>query len=193
MPPSIEKLEGNGAVKATMLAAHLAWAEQHVTGAKTALRDRVGAEAARFLEGALLATLWVPLRELVEIDRAIAGVVDMPEAEVYRAMGRHSAELNLGGVYRIFVKREPHRFFQRMMLLHDRFQSFGRPLYQETGEHSGRLQLEGCEEFSPVYCASARGYYEGVLEMMKVPGPIVVVERTCQCAGEAACLYELSW
>ena len=84
-------------------------------------------------------------------------------------------------------------FGRAVTTLHDRFQSFGRPVYEEVRDRRGRLCLEGCAEYSPVYCDSARGYYEGALEMMKVPGPIRVVETACQCAGEPACLYELSW
>ena len=41
-------------------------------------------------------------------------------------------------------------------------------------------------------CRSAAGYYEGALEMMKVPGPIKVQETACQCAGDDACVFDLA-
>ena len=188
-----EKLDGSGTVKATMLEAHLDWAEQQVEGAAEKLRQRVDGEARGLLSGSLLATAWIPLRDLVAVDRAIAELVGGSLLEVCRSMGRHSAEVNLGGVYKIFVKDEPHRFFRRMTVLHERFQSFGSPVYEELGDRAGRLRLEGCEEYSPVYCASALGYYETALRMMKVPGPIAVAETSCQCAGDPVCQYELSW
>jgi predicted hydrocarbon binding protein len=80
-----------------------------------------------------------------------------------------------------------------MSFLHRRFMNFGRSTYEQTGERSGRVRLEEYEEYSPVICASGRGYYEGALKTMKVPGPIRVEERTCQCAGDPACVYELAW
>jgi predicted hydrocarbon binding protein len=29
--------------------------------------------------------------------------------------------------------------------------------------------------------------------MMKVPGPVVVREVACHCAGDDACVFEMSW
>jgi hypothetical protein len=80
-----------------------------------------------------------------------------------------------------------------MTLLHGRFQSFGRPVYERTGERSGTIRIEGCDQYSPVYCASALGYYEGALRMMHVPGPVRAEESSCQCAGDAVCRYTLAW
>jgi predicted hydrocarbon binding protein len=130
----------------------------------------------------------------VRIDRAIAEVVAGESLEeTLRQMGRHSAVVNLGGVYKIFVKDEPHRFFKRMTTLHGRFQSFGEPAYEEITEKSGRIQIEGCNEYSKIYCWSALGYYQGALEMMKVPGPIKAVEASCQCEGDPNCVFDLHW
>ena len=55
------------------------------------------------------------------------------------------------------------------------------------------MRHEGYEEYSPVYCASALGYFEGALRLMKVPGPVHVFEVSCQCAGDPACVFDLSW
>ena len=86
-----------------------------------------------------------------------------------------------------------HQFFDHMDHLHHTFQNFGRSSYTRGGERSGRIRLEGYHEFSPVYCQSGVGYYEQALRMMKAPGPIRVIETACQCLGEPACVYELSW
>lgn len=44
-----------------------------------------------------------------------------------------------------------------------------------------------------MFCLSGLGYYESALELMRVPGPLQVEESACQCAGDPACLYDLSW
>lgn len=176
-----------------MLLAHLDWAESRFPGAAGELARRVGTESRQLLGGRLLATQWVPFARCVEIDRAIAALAGGDEREVWRSLGNHSASINLGGVYKAFVKRQPHRFFERMTVLHNRFQSFGQPVYEETGERSGRIRIEQCAQYSQVYCASALGYYEGALEMMKVPGPVEARETMCQCAGDPICLYRLAW
>ena len=55
------------------------------------------------------------------------------------------------------------------------------------------VRIDGYEEWSPVFCESGIGYCEGALEMMGVPGRPSVVEVTCQCAGDPACVFELAW
>jgi hypothetical protein len=151
------------------------------------------AESANFLAHPPLATDWVPLRCLIAIDTAIASVAGGRPAEVYRALGRHSAVVNLQGVYKAFIKEEPHRFFEQQALLHRRFQNFGTASYERSGPQSGRLRIEGYENPAPVFCASGRGYFEGALEMMKVPGPIQCSEVLCQCSGDPQCLFHLGW
>ena len=185
MPQLTEHLDGPGALKATMLQAHLAWAEKRIPGAAAKLAPRVAEESRPFLGEALLATQWVPFSSFVEIDRTIAELVGGPEVEVWRQMGRHSASVNLGGVYTAFVKAEPHRFIQRMTILHGRFQSFGRPLYQETGERSGRIQIDECEQFSPVYCATLRTLPSGSLNhaILAPPGAVQIPSSSCSSSG----------
>jgi uncharacterized protein (TIGR02265 family) len=193
MKPRSEKLGTHAAVKGTMAEAHLAWAEARVPDARARLEARLGAECVGFVKTRLLATDWVPLHCLVAIDRAIAVLLGGDASAVFRELGHHSATLNLGGVYKNFVADEPHRFFQQMTLLHGRFQNFGHSAYVKTGDRSGRIRIDGYEEYSPVFCASGTGYMEGALEMLKAPGRPSVAEVECQCAGDPACVYELSW
>jgi uncharacterized protein (TIGR02265 family) len=188
-----EKLDGPAAVKGTLVQAHLRWAEEQIADARTQLVPQLEGQCRDLVIRGILATDWIPLRCLVQIDRALAQMTDLEAETAFAAMGRHSAEQNLRGVYRNFVAQEPHQFFEQMSFLHRRFMNFGRSTYEQTGERSGRVRLEEYVEYSPVVCASGRGYYEGALKTMKVPGPIRVEERTCQCAGDPACVYELAW
>lgn len=189
-----EHLVGKAAVKGTMVTAHLAWAQDALrTDPAPRLAGRLSPEAAAVVSHAVLATDWVKLKVLCEIDSALAALVGGAPEETLRRMGRHSAEKNLAGVYRNFVEDEPHRFFEKMALLHGRFQNFGSTRYERIADRAGRISVEGYEEYSPVFCASALGYYEGALVMMKVPGPLKVAETTCQCAGDPACWFDLAW
>jgi uncharacterized protein (TIGR02265 family) len=193
MNPRAEKLGTHASVKGTMVEAHLAWAESQVRDARSRLEALLGPDCVGFTKTKLLATDWIPFHCLVAMDRAIAGLVGGDPSTVFRKLGRHSAALNLGGVYKNFVADEPHRFFQQMTLLHRRFQNFGNSAYVKTGDRSGRIRIDGCEEYSPVFCAGGAGYVEGALEMMKAPGQPSVVEVACRCAGDPACVFDLSW
>jgi hypothetical protein len=186
-----ELLGGPAAVKATMLHAHLAWAEKGLRDVKLLL-PHLDPQAAKLL-GRTFSTAWVPFASIVQIDRAIAAVSGGPAERVYRDLGRHSASINLSGVYKTFISTEPHRFFEQMGLLHGQFQNFGRSRYEKTGERSGNMIFEGYTEYSPVYCTSALGYFEEALKMMRAPGPVVVTETACQCAGDGRCVFQMSW
>jgi predicted hydrocarbon binding protein len=193
MKDRLDRLGTQAAVKGTMVEAHLAWLLIQRPDGVRQLPSRLDEETRRLLADGLLATSWVPFRCLIAVDRAIASVMGGPAEPVFRSLGRHSAVVNLGGVYKNYVSEEPHRFFTQMTRLHDRFQNFGRSLYERVDERAGRIRIEGYQEYSPCFCASGLGYYEGALHMMKVPGPVRCLETSCQCAGDPACLFDLSW
>ncbi len=188
-----ERLNDTAAVKGTMLRAHLSWAAEHLGDLKTALVPRLSPSAATLVTQHVLATDWVLFRTLVEIDRAVAEASGGSPETTFDALGRESARVNLAGAYRAYVSSEPHRFFEKSSLLHDRFQNFGHCLYERTGERSGRMTMTEYPVHSPVFCATGRGYYAEALALMHAPGPIEVSESSCLCGGGAACVFELSW
>ena len=189
-----EKLGTKAKVSATILQAHLSWAEEKWGQAAAARLGPVLEDEARSLVGRSLApTEQILFRDLVRVARGIAAVDGGDQETVYFELGRHSARLNLGGAYKSFVPETPHRFFEQMNFLHRTFQNFGQSTYEKVGARSGRIRLEEYAEYSPMFCISGRGYYEEALRMMKAPGPISVTETTCQCAGDAHCMFELSW
>ena len=189
-----EKLGGKASVKGTMLQSRVSWIGKNITQGMAGIEPHLDGESFALLNRLLVrGTEWIPFCRLIQIDRAIAAAVGGPPESVYHELGRHSASLNLGSVYKLFISTEPHESFQRMALLHNRFQNFGRLAYNKVGHRSGRITMQDYYEYSPVYCASALGYYEEALRIMKAPGPIVVTETSCQCAGEDMCLFELKW
>ena len=188
-----EHLTGAAQVKGTMIQAHVNWLSKRGTDPATALVAHLPAEAAKLVAHGVLATSWVPLTSLIAVDRAIALVAKGNPDDVYRELGRFSATSNLSGIYAGFVSDEPHRFFEKQARLHDRFQNFGASTYKVLGPRSGQMRLTKYTEYSPVFCLSAVGYYQGALETMKAPGPIRVRETECTCAGDAACAFDLAW
>lgn len=187
-----EKLGTQAAVKGTMLQAHLEWAAANL-GPDWAAHAALDAQATVYATRGVLATDWVPLASLVRIDRAIAAAAGGAPERTFHRLGHYSATRNLAGAYKGFVQEEPHRFFEQTAVLHSRFQNFGRFRYERTGDRRGLVRLDGYDEYSPVYCASGAGYYEGALATMGAPGPIAAVEKTCICKGDEACTFELAW
>jgi uncharacterized protein (TIGR02265 family) len=189
-----EKLGDKAKVSATILQAHLSWAEQK-WGQPVAerLATILDGEAQDLVSRPLAPTDQILLRDLVRIARGIVAVDGGDPDAIFEELGRHSARLNLGGAYKSFMPETPHRFFEQMNFLHRTFQNFGRSTYEKLGPRSCRITLVEYAEYSPMFCLSGRGYYEEALRMMKAPGPISVEETSCQCAGDASCVFELSW
>jgi hypothetical protein len=186
-----EKLGESGAVKGTMVHAHLAWAAEHLPDAEHALPSTISNASRAVITNGVLATDWIPFRCLVDLDRAIATLAGGDPNAVFRSLGRHSAAMNLKGPYRAFVADDPHRVFERTALLHERFQNFGRSSYERCEPRAGRIRVEGCEEYSPVFCESALGFYEGALEALETPGRCA--ETHCMCSGDELCVFEMEW
>ena len=187
-----ERLAQEAVVKGTMIQAHLAWIEGRFADARERLLARLSSDSAQYVRRAILATDWIPLCTLVEVDKAIAEIAGGAPQAVFRELGRHSATTNLSGAYKTFAPEDPHRFFEQMTLLHRRFQNFGTSTYEPQGERAGRIRIEGSDSYSPVFCGSSVGYYEGVLAVMNLP-PVRCVETRCQAAGSECCEFDIAW
>jgi hypothetical protein len=189
-----ERLNDSGRVVGSVLRAHLKWAGKRWPDTLAVLTPHLAPEDRELVEHPPTEVNdTVLFSSLVRIDRGIASAAGGDADAIFRALGAHSAELNLAGLYNHYEPGEPHQLFTSMSFLHRTFQTFGRSTYERLGDRSGRIRIEGYDEYSPVFCESGRGYYEEALHMMHAPGPISVREVTCQCAREVACLFEMSW
>jgi uncharacterized protein (TIGR02265 family) len=189
-----EKLGDKAKVSASILQAHLSWAEDKWGQAAAArLSPVLDADALALVTRPLAPTDQILFRDLVRVARGIVAADGGDRDLIFEELGRHSARLNLDGAYKSFVPETPHRFFEQMNFLHRTFQNFGRSSYEKQGPRSGRMRLEDYAEYSPMFCISGRGYYGETLRMMKAPGPISVTETSCQCAGDESCTFEMSW
>ncbi|HSP17513.1 MAG TPA: 4-vinyl reductase [Thermoanaerobaculia bacterium] len=187
--PALREVLHGGRVKGGMVRAHLDWLRRNQgEGALVelihSLSPRVAAEI-----GAALPSSWVSFEAVVALDRAIAKQYGN---NVLKDLGRFSARINLDTTYRLYKREDIHEFFSRSASLHSQFQDFGTAEYERTGDHSGRMTHGHYACFSPVYCASAIGYYE---EALRVHGGrnVIVTETSCQCGGDSTCTFVLRW
>ena len=191
--PQTDRFDDKAMVKGTMLRAHLSWAANRFGNDLEPVRRAFPPPPPAFLTKLVLPTDWIPFSDLIALDRAVATAAGGDPVATWFALGRHSAALNLTGVYKSFISGEPHRFFDRMAGLHHQFQTFGRSVYERLGERSGRIRMESPTAWSEVYCASGRGYYEEALRLLQAPGPVVVRHSSCAALGDPSCVFELSW
>ena len=181
-----------GHVKGGIIRSHLQWVRDYHGDAAA---ERVVAalpEEARAEVGSAVASAWCKFSTVVALDRAIEAMFSRGAGLFLRELGRYSAHLNLTGAYRLFKSNELHEFFRRSVLLHRQFQDFGRVTYEQRCETSGVMIHSHYPCFSLVYCHSAIGYYEQAI-VLHGAKPHLVIETTCQCAGDDACTFEMEW
>jgi predicted hydrocarbon binding protein len=138
-----------------------------------------------------LASSWCEFESLVELDRTIHEELKGKHPHVLALIGAASAELGIGKIYRSLDSAELVHFFETNALFHDQYQKFGTVHFERTPS-GGRMIYSNYPCYSPIFCASAFGYF---LESILRHGGSEpnVSETKCQCHGDATCTFEMSW
>ena len=138
-----------------------------------------------------LASSWCEFESLMELDHAISDELKATYPNVLALIGAASAELGIGRVYRSLDSEELEKFLENNALFHDQYQKFGHVKFEKTPS-GGRMIYSNYPCYSPLYCASAIGFFqESILRHGGVDPN--VVETKCQCHGDRTCTFEMSW
>ena len=181
-----------GRINGAIVKSHIKWVRDYRGDAAVAkvlatLPVEMGMEVS-----AARASGWVSFESLILLDRAIERLFARGRSLFQRELGRYSAHLNLANTIFPLRGEELHRFLRCSAVLHGRFQDFGAVSYRQTSPNGGEMIHTGYPCYSSVYCQSALGYYEQLI-VEHGATPFLVMERTCQCAGDESCTFELAW
>src|SRR5262245_46045058 len=133
-----------------------------------------------------------PFATLLALDRTIAAVLtDLGEA-VYDRLGETVARLHSEwlGEHKSLVS--PHAFLSRLADDHHRLHNFGRASYRRVGFNEAEISYARYPGADPIYCRSGRAFLRASIELLMGPG-IRLDEALCQCRGDAACVYAITW
>jgi hypothetical protein len=138
-----------------------------------------------------LASAWCEFASLIELDRAAHERLKATHPNVLALIGAASAELGIGKVYKILDSNELTKFLENNALFHNQYQKFGRVKFERT-PNGARMIYSDYPCYSPLYCASAFGYF---LESILRHGGTepAVTEPRCQCLGDSTCTFEMTW
>lgn len=138
-----------------------------------------------------LASSWCEFESLIEVDRAILEALHRRYPNVLALIGAASAELGIGRIYRSLDSEELLQFLGNNALFHASYQKFGQLRFEQT-PGGARMIYSDYPCYSPIYCASATGYFMESILRHGGTDPRVS-ETRCQCRGDATCTFELSW
>jgi uncharacterized protein (TIGR02265 family) len=152
------------------------------------------AEDRAILSGMILPVTWYSLDLNLRLDAAIATVLSPGDrSQVFLEMGRASAEQNLKGVHRPYVREgDPHFLLAAAPRIYAAYYAVGKRTYQKTGERSAVLRTEGAEIASATDCLTVIGWHQRAIELCG--GTDVKVEEVqCRARGGPHCEYRCSW
>jgi len=138
-----------------------------------------------------LASSWCEFESLIELDRAIHNELKGKYPNVLALIGAASAELGIGRIYRSLDSDELVRFLETNALFHDQYQKFGTVRFEKTS-NGARMIYSNYPCYSPIFCASAFGYFQESILRHGGTDPNVV-EAKCQCLGEKTCTFDMTW
>lgn len=190
--PRPSEFIGTGRVKGTILAAHVQWVKEHQSADEyIGFWDALPREA-RTAIGMVLPVKWYDFGHLMAIDHAILDLFGAGSMSILRELGRHSARVNLGGVYKAYTRPSIHDFFLSSARLHSQFQDFGISSYAARNDSSGIMTHSRYSSYSPLYCASAAGFYQEAI-VLHGGVNVTVTEAMCQCRGDRTCSFVMRW
>ena len=138
-----------------------------------------------------LASSWCEFESLIELDRAIHNELKSKYPNVLALIGAASASLGIGRIYRSLDSEELVHFLENNAMFHDQYQKFGTVRFEKTA-NGARMIYSNYPCYSPIFCASAFGYF--IESILRHGGSDPkVTESKCQCHGEKTCTFEMSW
>ena len=146
------------------------------------------------LSGWILPISWYPLELCIRLDRAIARELSPDDpSRVFLEMGRASADANLSGPQRPFVRPgDPHFLLQSAPLIYAAYYATGRRTYERTGDTSAVLRTFDADAVTATDCLTVVGWHVRAIELSGGTD-VKVVERRCRARGDDCCEYGCEW
>ena len=183
-------------VKGILLGARMRFLNAQHAKAKQRVLDSLPDGDRAILTGVLLPNSWYEADLLSRLDDAIAeSVVQGRRAELFREMGRFSAQTNLGpgAVQRAYLREgDVHFLLRHTPRMYTAVHGEGRRTYERTGERSAVIRtLEG-KLPNADECRTTVGWLERGIELSGGQEPRVV-ETRCRADGAPFCEYRCEW
>jgi uncharacterized protein (TIGR02265 family) len=180
------------AVRGHIVAARFRYIERHhgssmITSVMESLQDE---------DRALLTSVarhnWYPFQTVLRLDKTIARVLNAEQPAIFERFGEASAQDWAEWVGQAAAVMSVHTFLARTADNQREIHTFGFATYNRLGFNKGELRCFGYPEKDPVWCRSALGFLRRAVQIL-TRGEVTVQETQCQCSGDEACVYQVSW
>jgi len=187
--------QASSRIKGHVLQARLKYVRE-TAGEETlqAILGRLPAEDRAILSGMILPVGWYPLDLNLRLDAAIAQVLSPHDkSQVFLEMGRASAEQNLRGAHRPYVREgDPHFLLSAAPRIFATYYAVGRRTYERVGDRAAVLRTYDAELVSATDCLTVVGWHRRAIELCG-GREVKVVETQCRSHGAPHCEYRCTW
>lgn len=184
---------GRVRIKGSVIKSRLAFVEEQA-GAEglQRIKSRLNAADQEAL-ARLLPTGWCAFELASRLDEAIVQELGGGRPDYFLRLGEASAERNLTGVHRAFLRPgDPHGFLSQAPEIYAFYYDRGRRTYEAAGEREGVLTTYDAEAFSTSDCLTVVGWHLKALQMCGAR-EVSVMEEECRARGGTVCRYRARW
>jgi hypothetical protein len=188
-----DRSPAKGRIKGTVIRSHLDWVRNHRSREETIEFYESLPAYARHLMAGFIATEWLPVEMLLDVDRVIIELFGRGEAAFASELGKHFASSVFSSTRPLARPFEIHATLQRVAWGQSDYEDFGnRVRYVPGGKFGGAVIRPATRAANPVICAATAGFYA---ECLKIHGcsSVEVAEQFCQAEGASHCRFELKW
>lgn len=181
-------------IKGGILKSRLEFVRQKRANALEEVLARLPDADQKTLRGMLLAVSWYPFELCKRLDHAIAEVLSPGDfRRVFIDMGRASADTNLTGVHKAFVRvGDPQYILSYAPQIYSQYYDKGNRTYEQTSETSGVIKTFGAQDVTVNDCLTVVGWHHRAIEICG--GREVIVNETMCCAAQGThCEYVCEW
>lgn len=185
-------------IKGSVLKSRLAFVEQKLGKVGVArIVAKLKKEDREILEGILLPAGWYPFDTSERLTVAIAHELESALGEkgddVYRELGRQSAEMNLSASQRVYVReRDPHGLLKAAASIYRLYYASGERTYERVADTKAVLRTMGSETFSREDCLTIIGWHDRAITMCGGKD-VRVSQPKCRVRGDDCCEYVCEW
>jgi uncharacterized protein (TIGR02265 family) len=154
----------------------------------------LSADDQAILTGMVPLVSWYPIELNLRLDAAIAAVLSPRDRNrVFLELGRASAEKNLQGIHRTYLRQgDPHYLLSAAPLIYAAYYAVGRRTYEKAGDRAAVLRTLDAENVTAADCLTVVGWHQRAIEMCG-GRDVEVVETQCRARGAPHCEYRCEW
>lgn len=181
-------------VKGAMITARVRFVrERHGEDGFQRLLEALPASSRAAIEGRILPSQWVPYDVFIDVGVTIDRLFGRGDLSLCYELGRHSAEVNLPTLYRLFYRLgSPIYIFRRAAELWNVHYDSGRLAAMEEGPSGARLEILDFARPHRVHCLAVMGWASRSIELS---GGVLLSadEERCRARGDDTCEMVARW